>query len=223
MTLPVDLMVDFETLGYPPDGAVINMAAVPFREDVHNPPSFQELVDNAFLIKFDIPSQKGNRVFDSGVVQWWKNIATEGMRKQLITNGTEVSTNEGIARFEAFCESVGVDKRNSVLWSRGNAFDIPLLIDLIRNKHKTRETFDIEPVRFWNIRDVRTAIERTLLTRGVCECPLPMGTMPGFIAHDAIHDCARDILMLIYAQRYAMQLEEFPEEPDPNSVKKART
>ncbi|WWT36715.1 hypothetical protein [Escherichia phage UPWr_E1] len=220
--LPVDLMIDFESLGYPPDGAVINMAAIGFKEDPHNPPTFKELVDNSFLVKFDIPSQKGVRIFDHGVVEWWKNTASEGMRKQLITNGTEVSTKEGLARFNAFCESVGVDPVKSVMWSRGNAFDIPLLVDMIRRAHNTRETFSLEPVRFWNIRDVRTAIERTLMHRGMCECPLPMGTLDGFIAHDAIHDCARDILMLIYAQRYAMGLEDLPENPDPNSVKKQR-
>lgn len=57
--LPVDLMIDFESLGYPPDGAVINMAAIGFKEDPHNPPTFKELVDNSFLVKFDIPSPEG--------------------------------------------------------------------------------------------------------------------------------------------------------------------
>ncbi|UQJ95809.1 exonuclease A [Klebsiella phage CPRSB] len=48
------------------------------------------------------------------------------------------------------------------------------------------------PTVFWNSRDVRTAIENRLLTRGVTTCPLRKGMLDGFIQHDSIHDCAKD-------------------------------
>lgn len=47
--LPVDLMIDFESLGYPPDGAVINMAAIGFKEDPH---TIHRLLKNWSTIPF---------------------------------------------------------------------------------------------------------------------------------------------------------------------------
>lgn len=217
-----DIIIDFETLGYPPDGVVVNMAGIVFVEDIKNPPTFKELVDDSFLIKFDLYSQKGTRFFDNKVIEFWKN-ASDGMRKQLKVDGSEVDVNTGIDKFLTYCKQVDINPYKSLLWTRGNAFDIPLLIDLIRKRYNTRETCDLEPVKFWRTRDVRTAIERTLLVRDMTECPLPNGAMDGFISHNAIHDCARDILMLIYSQRYASGLEALPENPDPNSIEKKRT
>ena len=40
------------------------------------------------------------------------------------------------------------------------------------------------------------------------------GMLDGFVAHDSIHDCAKDVLMLKTAQRYAFGLEDFPAESD---------
>lgn len=221
MNKPVDIIIDFETLGYPPEGVVINLASIAFKEDPENPPTFKELINNSFLVKFDIKSQRGKRIFDEKVVEFWQNASPE-MKEQVKYTGKEVDTNTGIKQFLDFCIKAGVNPYDSIIWSRGNAFDIPLMVDLIRRGFNTRETLVYEPVRFWQARDIRTAIERTLMHRSMTECPLPMGTLDGFIAHNAVHDCARDILMLIYSQRYAMGLEEFPENPDPRSVKKQR-
>ena len=216
-----DIIIDFESLGYAPECAVINLASVPFVNDPNNPPTFKELCDRAFYVKFDIPSQRGIRVFDKPVIEWWKSQSVEA-QEQLKPNGTEVSISEGLDRFYDFLDANNVKPRFSQMWARGDVFDVPLLINLLREKHRTRDTNMVEPVRFWNTRDVRTAIESTLLTRNMCECPLPNGALNGFVAHDAIHDCARDVLMLIYAKRYAMGLEDLPVDPDPNSVKKQR-
>jgi hypothetical protein len=62
------------------------------------------------------------------------------------------------------------------------------------------------------------------MTRGLTTTPLHKGVLDGFIAHDSIHDCAKDILMLKYAQRYALGLDEAPvgDEIDPLSLPKGR-
>lgn len=214
-----DLYLDFESMGYPPEGAIINLAAIAFLNDPYNPPHFLDLVESAFFVKFDIKAQKGQRVFDAGVIDFWKEKASPEARLQLKPSPDDILVNDGLDKFLDYCKMSGIDQRWSQLWTRGNAFDLPLLVDMIRRRYRTRETFDLEPVRFWNIRDTRTAIESTLLTRGMCSCPLPKGVLDGFIHHNAVHDCAKDIMMLIYAKRYAMGLEELPTDPDPITVR----
>lgn len=117
------------------------------------------------------------------------------------------------------------------MWCRGMSFDFPLFVDLIRDLQRNEgiperelNTYDLEPVVFWNQRDIRTAIEALSLVRKMCETPLPKGTLDGFVAHDSVHDCAKDILMLKYAQRYALGLDEVPfeEDADPLSLPKKR-
>ena len=55
--------------------------------------------------------------------------------------------------------------------------------------------------------------------------PLRNGVLTGFVAHDSIHDCAKDVIMLKTAQRYALGLETMPEpeDTDPQTVKKRPT
>ena len=51
--------------------------------------------------------------------------------------------------------------------------------------------------------------------------PLRKGILDGFIHHNSLHDCAKDVLALIYARRYAWGLEEIPspEDVDPITIK----
>ena len=227
MTHVTDFMLDYETMGSAPEGATIDLAATCFKNDPHNPPTFKELVENGVRAKFSLIDQKptGNfpRVFDQGTIEWWKNQSEEA-RLNLRPTPNDLSVEDGLMKVLNHLKDQGVDAWQSQGWCRGMSFDFGILLDQIRQVYKTRETFHLEPCKFWNQRDVRTAIESTLMVRGMTECPLPAGTLDGFVAHDSIHDCARDILMLIYSQRYALGLEEAPteENADPHSVKKKR-
>ncbi|AZV01102.1 exonuclease [Escherichia phage vB_EcoM_005] len=133
-----------------------------------------------------------------------------------------------IIDFETFAttQNAAVIDLAVIAYDPNPAFDFPILVDLIRDAYRSEgvpeneiDTSKLEPVKFWNQRDIRTAIEAYSLTRGLSMCPLPNGTLKGFVAHDSIHDCAKDILMLKYAQRYALSLEDVPENPDPLSIK----
>lgn len=227
MTRATDFILDYESMGSAPEGATIDLATICFKNDPHNPPTFDELVANGIRAKFDLASQKPTgsfpRVFDQSTMDWWRQQSEEA-RANLRATPDDLSIEDGLNKILNFLKEKGVDAWQSQGWCRGMSFDFGILLDQIRQVYKTRETFHLEPCKFWNQRDVRTAIESTLMVRGMTECPLPAGTLDGFVAHDSIHDCAKDILMLIYSQRYAMGLEEAPTEEtaDPRSVKKKR-
>lgn len=204
-----DFLIDIETGGYPPNGVVFDIAVIPFvlDEDFY----FNELTSRGIKIKLSNIKQDG-RVFDQGVIDWWKKQSPEA-KINLMPLEEGVSPDEAIDTLMEFLQSNGVNFWKSHIWTRGN-YDMQFIIDMIRNKLGTRETFYNEPVFFGNCRDIRTGIEQILLTRDACVAPLHKDVLQGFVKHDSIHDCAKDILMLNYARAYAMGTKQIPDDND---------
>lgn len=225
-----DFIIDWETFGNVSRSAVIDVAAVVFNPDPNVIETFPELVKRGMKLKFDLRAQRPYRLFGASTVAWWKNQSPEA-RANLAPSDQDIDHVEGLYQLLQFLKDNGVHEWNSFGWCRGQSFDFPILVDIIREgerrkgiEEKDIDTFGLEPCKFWNQRDVRTAIESLLLTRGLTTTPLPRGVLDGFIAHDSIHDCAKDILMLKYAQRYALGLEDAPQgdDIDPLSLPKGR-
>lgn len=216
-----DFIIDFETFGHLPDGVLVDCALIPFVNDHENIPSFQELVSKGIKIKFNIKSQLKNRIIDKSVTDWWKE-QSESAKQNIKASSEDVTLEQGLKIMHDFLIKSGVNQKTSQGWARGPAFDFSHYVTWIRNVTGQRDTYENEAIRFWKQRDIRTAIEANLGVRDMCETPLPLGTLDGFIAHDSIHDCAKDILMLLYSKRYAYGLEDVPslENADPRSHKK---
>lgn len=218
--LPVDFVFDYETLGAAPKGVVIELSYVPFIDDPNNPPTFAELVAKGRKYKFDIRNQPG-RQRDAGTIEWWKKQSVEA-KSILRPSPEDTSVKEGHEKFLADLKADGISRWDSMDYCRGPEFDRGILIDVIRQITGEIDTYNSMPTMFWNSRDVRTAIENRLLSRGLTNTPLRRGILEGFIKHNSIHDCAKDALMLIYATRYANGMESPPEgdEIDPLSLSK---
>lgn len=225
-----DFIIDFETFGNQSSAAVIDLSAICFNPDPTVVETLDELISRGKRWKFDLRSQKGVRVFNTSTMEWWKKQSAEA-RLNLKPSDSDVTVVEGVKDFLSFLKENDVKEWDSFGWCRGQSFDFPILVDCIAQiqreagvEEKDVDTFRQEPCKFWNQRDIRTAIEALSLTRGLTTTPLRNGVLKGFIAHDSLHDCAKDILMLKYAQRYALGLEEVPEEDDidPLSLPKGR-
>ncbi len=214
-----DFIIDYETMGAAPDGAVVDLSAVVFEFDIENPPTFSDLVEQSYNAKFSLADQKGVRFFDKGTIDWWKKQVPEA-QLALKPSDKDVSVEDGIMGFIGFLQENGIDGWKSHGYCRGQSFDFPLMVDCLKQIHRTRDTFNHEPCKFWNQRDVRTAIENTMMVRDQTTVPLRKGLIDGFVKHNSIHDCAKDVLMLIYARRYALGLEDIPklDEADENTV-----
>lgn len=225
-----DFIIDFETFGNVSSSSVIDLALITFDSDPEVLESFDELVKRGHRIKFDLKSQKGHRLFGKSTLEWWKKQSAEA-RANLASTPDDLSVIAGIKEAQQYLIDNGIHPWDSFGWCRGQSFDFPIFVDCLRDVQRAQgiseeeiDTFKEEPCKFWNQRDIRTAIESLLLARGLTTTPLPKGTLDGFIAHDSIHDCAKDILMLKYAQRYALGLSEAPspEDTDPLSLPKGR-
>ncbi|UNA02383.1 putative exonuclease [Serratia phage SP1] len=225
MKVTMDFMFDYETFAKAANAAVIDVAVIAFNPDPEVVETFDELVSRALHVKFDLKSQKGKREFDPSTIEWWKNQSPEA-KAGLTPSDKDVTTEVGTRLVLEYLKEQNINFWESQGWCRGQSFDWPILVNLIRNEIAAQgeDTFKLEPCAFWNQRDVRTAIESLLLVRNMTTTPLPAGTLDGFVAHNSVHDTAKDILMLKYAKRYALGLEDAPseEDTDPLSLPKGR-
>ncbi|ASD51977.1 exonuclease [Pseudomonas phage PspYZU05] len=222
-----DFIIDYETVDNIPSAKAVDLSVIVFNSDLSVLETFEELVNSGKKIKFDLKSQV-TRTKSNSTVKWWKTQPPE-VREALKPTPNDVTIEQALEELSAFLKDNGVDRKVTHGFCRGMSFDFPILVSMLHDvelaKGTLQEDIDtsvIEPCWFWNQRDVRTAIESMLLTRDLTMTPLPKGTLDGFIAHNSIHDCAKDILMLKYAYRYAVGLDEMPspENTDPRSLRK---
>lgn len=214
MGLPVDVVFDYETIGPSPLGIIAELSYVPFIDDPHHPPTFKELISVGRKYKFRLKGQSEfGRIKDADTIGWWKRQSKEA-QSILFPTDNDLDLFEGHRQFMRDLEEDGISNRHSFDYCRGPEFDRGLMTNVLRMMTGKNDTRDIAPFSFWNSRDVRTAIENRLMARGCALTPLRKGMLDGFIKHDSIHDCAKDALMLIYATRYAMGIEEPPAKDD---------
>lgn len=219
-----DFIIDLETLGSKPDSIVIDMSVLVFNPDISGPvESIDELIKRGKRWKLNLAAQRGNRSVNPATVAWWREQSPEA-KANLAPSDEDRLIADAIPELLQFLKDNNVNSFKSQGWCRGMSFDFPILVDMIRETYGVLDTDKLEPVKFWAQRDVRTAIESLLCSRGLAMTPLRKGTLDGFVAHDSIHDCAKDVIMLKTAQRYALGLEQVPSEEDldPNTIKKQK-
>jgi hypothetical protein len=219
-----DFIIDMETLGSKPDSIVIDISVLVFDPDFSKPvETIEELIKRGKRWKLDLPSQRGVRSVNPETIKWWREQSAEAQLNLKPAPG-DLTVEQAIPEVIEFLKSNGVNAFKSQGWCRGMSFDFPIFVDMIRQTYNVIDTDKLEPVKFWAQRDVRTAIEAYLTTRNLAMTPLRKGTLDGFVAHDSIHDCAKDVIMLKTAQRYATGLEDIPAEDDidPDTIKKQK-
>lgn len=207
--MPVDILIDYETCNNEEhnvnQSAVLELGAVAFEYDENNPqpPDFQKLKDGGFRCKFGLAAQKGKRVIHKDTLLWWKKQSAEA-KKVIMPSAEDVTVEEGHRQFIDWLKAQGLSS-GSQLWCRGNSFDIGILYHCLWQSGI--EKHDLP--KFWAQRDVRTRIE-ALMGRNIMAVPLPKGTLPGFVHHAGLDDCAKDVCMMAYAAQYAFEMIEIP-------------
>ena len=201
---------DTETLGKSPDSVILDISCLVVDLDqVETPPKFMDLVKAGKQWKLNVKNQIINgRKTDPKVIEWWKGKSVEA-QQVLKQTGNEILLFDALTEFDLFLTKNGIDRKTSLGFCRGMSFDFPLLVHSLAQKHNY-DTFEYEPCRFWNQRDIRSVISGLLLDDKRTTTPLRKGILQGFVKHNSLHDIAKDALMIIYAKRYALGLEELP-------------
>lgn len=211
---PPSILLDFETVDVKPSAIVLDLAAVVFYEKQVD--TFTQLVNDSsrvFSVKFNVKTQTGRTVGKS-TLEWWAKQSGNA-RKVFDPSPDDVELRDGILEFKEFCTRAGVDPKHSLGYVRGASFDFPLMADIV---DKLFDTFGLDyssfPVPFWMQRDVRTAISFAMLDPHLRQLPVPKGLFEGFIKHNSVHDCCKDVILLQHAIGYGTGDVEIPDEFD---------
>lgn len=206
------ILFDFETVDVKPTALVLDLAAVVFNEFAVD--NFQDLVKDTkrvFRVKFDVRTQ--NRSVGKSTLEWWAK-QTGDARAVFDPSADDVSLHDGILAFEQFCKDAGITK-DSLGYVRGASFDFPLLADIVETLFKSfGGDYSSFPVPFWMQRDIRTAISYAMLDPHLRQLPVPKGLFEGFIKHNSVHDCCKDVILLQHALGYGLGTVEVPDDFD---------
>lgn len=221
-----DLIFDLETLHNEPNSIVLDISVIAFDSDplqYKDDDAFMKLVNKGKSFKLSVKQQReAGRVYSQNTIDWWKKQSDEA-KKVLKPLPDDLSVHDAVNQFIEYIDANKISKGKSQIWCRGLSFDIPILKSLLMSVFPDQESHVLMPITFRNERDIRTAIESLSMVRGMTETPLHKGSLEGFIHHNSVHDCAKDVLMLQRARLYAMGEVDPPEsleDTDPASLPK---
>lgn len=211
---PKSILLDFETVDVKPTALVLDLAAVVF--DEFSVDTFPELIKDTsrvFSVKFDVRTQPG-RTVGQDTLDWWDR-QTGDARKIFDPSNDDVDLREGIIAFKDFCLEAGVDPKNSLGYVRGASFDFTIMADITDKLFNSfGGNYSSFPIEFWNQRDVRTAISYAMLEPALRKLPMRKGLFEGFIKHNSVHDCCKDVILLQHAIGYGLGTIAVPDEHD---------
>jgi hypothetical protein len=179
----MNYIVDFESLGTKQNSVLLSMGVIAF--DPLEPDSFTDLVDRGLFLKFDVEQQitEMGRKVDKETAMWW-NAQDAEAKKVLKPNKCDVSLNDAMDHIKEYVSLFGEVDDKEFVWSRGYLdpcwyFSLP--------------DVDKEVFAFHRWRDVRTCIDVLADTsEGFLRCGFP----EGYVKHNPVHDCAKDILVM---------------------------
>jgi hypothetical protein len=190
-------MFDVETLGIESNSVILSMVLIYFNPE--EKPTYRELMNNAFFVKLDAKDQidRLDRTVTKSTLDWWKdqNIFTKNL--SLIAKDDDIKAEDALDMMREFvakqCAKTP-DAMNSTVWARGNLDQ--MVLGSLENK------LDVSPIfHFGRWRDVRTAVDIfTGSKNGYCNVEHPEFNKDDVVKHNPIHDCAYDVMMLIYGK-----------------------
>lgn len=186
-------MFDIETLGTESTSAVLSASIIHF--ELGKEYTYEELLENACFVKLDVPTQLKNykRIIDKGTVEWWAKQHEYVRGVSLKPSNMDLSPEEAIATIREYAAQY--PEKNQTIWARGS-LDQMCIDSLTRALDQDL----IFPYNNW--RDMRTAIDLLKDTgnNGYCTVEHPTFKSHNVVKHHPTHDCAYDIMMLIYGK-----------------------
>lgn len=188
------VIYDFETLGQDQaKSAVVSFAMLEFSiprlmSDV--PYKFEQLVDSAHVIKFDVAEQleKYSRTISKDTLKWWTEHSSEKARNQLKPSPEDRSISE---LYDFIDQRINL-KNVTRTFTRGNTFDPMFLQYLMEQCGKPM------PFHWRSIRDTRSMIEGMSIGMDLDNAYIPSDLEHKFIKHDPVHDIAMDVMRMQY-------------------------
>ena len=185
-------MFDVETLDTESTTVILSAALCYF--DPTKQPSFEDLVENSVFVKFNVAEQREmGRTMSRDTMSWWKNQTQHSKEKSLIPSEDDVSVKLGIEILHRYVEKHDPEQQCQ-FWARGS------LDQMCIDSLSRQEGMDVI-APYWAWRDVRTAIDCLCgSNNGYTDVDFPGFLRDNVLKHDPVHDCALDVMMLIYGK-----------------------
>jgi hypothetical protein len=183
---------DVETLGVESTAVVLSAAMVHF--DPEKRPTYQDLLDNACFVKFDVKEQLSvGRSSSKSTLEWWKTQHEYVRKVSLDPSREDMNVENGMQQFYDYMAKF-TNAKQQTMWARGSLDQ--MVIDSLAVK------FGLEEITGYNVwRDVRTAVDILYgTTNGYVEVVHPLFDRHNVIKHHPVHDCALDAMQLLYGK-----------------------
>lgn len=183
---------DVETLGKESNSVMLSMAAIHFNPD--QKPSYQQLRDEAFFVKFDVEDQikRLHRKVGKTTMEWWaKQCANVKVKSFYPNEDLDIKFEDGYEKMRVWAESK--NDPDCWVWARGNLDQLVL--------DSFEEQLGLTPIfNYARWRDVRTAVDFLYGTnKGYCNVDYPDFDKSLHITkHNPVDDCILDAMMLMY-------------------------
>lgn len=161
-----DLMIDIETLDTLPTAAVLSIGAVYFDRVTGD-------IGDKFYAKIDFSSACSIGTTSKDTMEWWGNQSEDARLEAF--GGVELPADAALR----LADFINPDTK---IWGNGSIFDITILENWFREL-KLSAAWD-----FWNVRDVRTAVDLYNIN--------PKDYIRDGVHHNAIDDCLFQIKYL---------------------------
>ena len=185
-------MFDIETLDAESTAVVLSASIIHF--EIGEQYTYEDLLSRGLFVKFDAKEQIAmKRSVDKGTIDWWSKQHEFVRGVSLTPKQDDLTSIEGINIIKQYMAKF--PEKDQTMWSRGSLDQM-----CIDSLCKATSQDLIAPYYVW--RDVRTAVD--LLTEtgdgGYCDITHPTFQRHNVIKHHPTHDCALDIMMLIYGK-----------------------
>jgi len=186
-------MFDIETLGTESHSVILSAALTHF--EIGTDYTYEQLLDNSIFVKVDVQYQlkELKRVAQKDTIDWWSKQHEYVRGVSLKPTDLDMSPLEAIRALRDYAAQF--PEKDQTVWARGSLDQ--MCIDSLTRQLDQELIF---PYNNW--RDMRTAIDLLKDTgkNGYCDIVHPTFKSHNVIKHHPVHDCALDIMMLIYGK-----------------------
>jgi hypothetical protein len=186
---------DVETLGVESTAVVLSAAIVHF--DPQKKPTYQEMLDNSCLVKFNVLQQFSlGRSSSKSTMEWWKNQHDYVRKVSFDPSKADLTPVDGLRVLHDYLDRYDKN-REQTMWARGSLDQ--MVIDSLAVR------VDVPEITGYNMwRDVRTAVDIMYgTTNGYVEVEHEGFERYEVIKHHPVHDCALDAMQLMYGKPIA--------------------
>lgn len=188
---------DLETLGVNETAVVLSIGCIYI--DSYESCSYKDLMKKSFFAKLDARDQiqRLGRKVTTSTIDWWSKQSMAAKDKSYIPSKTDVSPEEALQQLRQFVYDNTRQSRVKC-YTRGS-------MDVIVSEHLAGQVNMKLPWVYNDFRDIRTAIDVMYPNSKDGYIAIDPTQCFGYddnmtIAHDPVHDCARDAAMILFGK-----------------------